>query len=106
MNYKFTQEQIIEAKKDMRKKIFFLLLMKDPYNERDFEHIDATRVFDSTIAKINGYNEILLYPTEMISVMALLEAARLELQKKEFNFRVYRKLVLDAGSEVDKIKEV
>lgn len=106
MNYNFTENQVFEAKKDMRKKIFFLLLIKDPSNEREYKDIDASKVFDSTVAKITGYNKILSYPAELISVIALLEAARLELQKKEFNFRVYRKLILDAGSEVEKIKEV
>ena len=53
--------------------------------------------------KINGLNELLFNPTEIVSIMSLLEAALIESRKTDFDYQVYRKLVLDAHSLVDKI---
>ena len=53
--------------------------------------------------KIAGLNELLFYPTEIVLIMSLLEAALIESKKENFNQRVYRKLVLDAHTEIDKI---
>jgi hypothetical protein len=38
--------------------------------------------------------------------MSLLQAAMNEYNSLKFNFKTYRKLILDAGSEIDKLKEV
>ena len=55
--------------------------------------------------KINGLNELLYYPTEIVSIMSLLQAAFQEAEKESFDYSVYRKLILDAHSLVDKIHE-
>ena len=46
---------------------------------------------------------MLSYPTELVTVMSLLEAARMEYFSENFNFKIYRKLILDSGVEIMKI---
>ena len=41
-----------------------------------------------------------------MDVLIILQEAREELNKPELDFETYRKLVLDAGASVQKIKEV
>ena len=44
-------------------------------------------------------------PPELVETMSLLESAWSEYMSDDFNFRVYRKLILDAGSEIMRVKE-
>jgi len=52
-----------------------------------------------------GLNSILLEPPELVNTMALLESAMLEYTSERFDWAQYRKLILDAGSEIMKVKE-
>lgn len=109
MKYKygdFSSNQIAETKKHMRKRIFFLLLIVDPATKEDYEGVDVSEAFNSELTKLAGLNSILFEPVELVTVISLLESALLEFQKEDFSFAKYRKLVLDAGNEVLKIKEV
>ena len=109
MNYRygnFTDNQIAATKEWMRKQIYFLLLCVDPNTKEEYANINVNQAFDSLLRKIGGMNDLLEYPPELVRVMFLLNAAMIELNNDDFNFSVYRKLVLDAGSEVLKIKEV
>ena len=51
-------------------------------------------------------NELLLCQPELVSIMSLLQAALNEYVSDDFDFQIYRKLILDAGSEIDNLKEV
>ena len=105
MKYKYgflQSSQIVNIKEQLRKKIFFLLLIFDPSTKIEYEEIVPEDVFNY----INGLNSLLNYPNEIIEVMTLLESARLESQKEHFNYHNYRKLILDAGNAVLNIKEV
>ena len=102
----FTKEQISDAKTDIRGKIFFLLLCVDPKTKSEYQNIDVETAFDSLLRNLDGYNKLFDYPVEVVRTMCLLEAALNEYKKPDFQFSIYRKLVLDAGSEVLKIKEV
>ena len=97
--------QIQEFKKSLRSAIFFVLLCVDPNTAAEHSDIDVNQLFDNLLLKIGGYNALMNYPKEIIEVMSLLEAARLEYNKEQFNFAVCRKLILDAGAEVNRIKE-
>ena len=95
----------------MRKKIFYLLLCVDPETSEEHKDTDIIKAFDSTLKEFGGLNEILFYPTELVRVISLLEAALIELTSPEFSTEdfkhcAYRKFVLDAGEEVKNIKEV
>lgn len=103
---KFTKEQISETKETMRKQIFFLLLLADPSTKGQYPDIDIKHAFDGLMYKIDGFNKLLLYPSEIVELLSVLEEARGELEQSELNFEKYRKLVLDAGAMVSSIKEV
>ena len=102
----FKSKQIRETKETIRKQIFFLLLLADPATKDQYPDVDIKCAFDSFMYKINGFNSLLCYPSEIVEILSILESAREELNKPEFDFEKYRKLVLDAGATVQKIKEV
>lgn len=102
----FKAKQIRETKETIRKQIFFLLLLADPATKGQYPDVDIKRAFDNLLFKINGFNSLLSYPCEVVEILSVLESAREELDKPELDFETYRKLVLDAGATVEKIKEV
>lgn len=97
-NYTLSQEQRDRAKKSLHDGIYWLLLYKEKEDPCLMEY------FDSLMTKINVMNGLLGYPAHMIDLFTLLEIARSELEKGDaFNFKLYRKAVLDAESVVDKL---
>ena len=109
MEYKygeFTENQIKETKDYIRKQIFFLLLIVDPKTRENYSNYNVEKTFNSLLLKFGGLNSLLEQPPEFVSVMSLLEAALIEYTSEDFDYQIYRKLILDAGSEVLKIKEV
>lgn len=106
MEYKygeFTNEQFTNALLKIRKKIFFLLLYVDPKTKEEYTRIDVNGAFDNLLYELGGMNSILSNPPELVTVTSLLEAARMEYFAENFDFKVYRKLILDSGVEVMKI---
>lgn len=102
----YSPNQICMEKTLVRKLIFFLLLYVDPKTKDEYPGIDVENAFLNLQYKLDGLNSILLEPVELVNTMSLLESALLEYKKGEcFNFRKYRKLILDAGSEIMRIKE-
>ena len=103
----YSSTQMSSFKSQLRKSIFFLLLYVDPKTKDEYPDINVVAAFRSLQLRLNGLNRILFEPPELIETMSLLESALQEYEKGEelFNFQLYRKLVLDAGSEIMKIKE-
>lgn len=97
--------QISEVKEKMRKQIFFLLLIVDPVCAEEYDNVNVYEAFENILDWLGGLNGLLNYPSEYVSVMALVYAAFLEYQKPKLNWPHYRKLILDAGSAVKKIVE-
>lgn len=89
----------------IRKSIFFLLLYVDPVTKDQYYGIDVAEAIRSLQYKLNGLNSILLNPPELVETMSLLEAALIELQSECYEFKRYRKLILDAGSKILEVKE-
>ncbi len=102
----FTQEQIAKTKEKMRKQIFFLLLIVDPVSAEEYDNVDVNEAFQNILKEFGGLNDLLNYPQELVDVMSLVNAARLEFNGNNFNWKTYRKLILDAGNKVLQIKEV
>lgn len=102
----FTQNQITQTKKSLRGSIFFLLLCVDRKTSSEYKEVDVNKCFNGLLLKLGGLNQLLMYPPELVTVMSLLQAALMEYNNPEFNFHTYRKLILDAGAEVEKLKEV
>lgn len=102
----FTDSQMKSIKKYIRGRIFFLLLIVDPETKDEYRNINVVDAFDCELRKLGGLNSILSEPPELVTVLSLLEAALIEYTSDNFNWRKYRKLILDAGNEVSKIQEV
>ena len=102
----FTENQIKQTKKSLRGSIFFLLLCVDPKTAKEYQDVDVNKCFNGLLFRIGGMNQLLMNQPELVTVLSLLQAAMNEYNKVEFNFYTYRKLILDAGAEVDKLKEV
>ena len=102
----FTQNQIAQTKKSLRGSIFFLLLCVDNKTSHEYKDVDVNKCFKGLLLKLGGMNQLLMNQPELVIVMSLLQAAMNEYNNPEFEFQTYRKLILDAGAEVDKLKEV
>lgn len=100
---KFTSEQIESEKKLLQKKIFYLLLIVDPETTEQYPNVDVEAAFDDMFSDLDGLNEIFSYPIEMVNIAKKLAKAFKEYKSPDFEYKRYRKLVLDAGSEVTKI---
>ena len=99
----FDDEQMENYKVKLHKELFWLLIYKDPKTRDEYSNVDFNKYFDGLMRRINGLNVLLFYPVEIVSIMSLLEAALIESKKVDFDYKVYRKLVLDAHSLIDKI---
>lgn len=103
----FSNLQIKEIKEKMRKQIYFLLVIVDPNTAKDYKGIDVGAAIENVLKTYGSLNNLLGYPKEFVNVMVMLNAAYMEYQKgsNEFEWAVYRKLILDAGHAVLSIKE-
>lgn len=109
MNHKYgiySSTQIKNYKKYLHSKIHWMLLYKDPNNLNQYQNVNVNKYVESIQFELNGLNELLSYPTKLISLMSLIESIRLELIKTDFNFEKYRKALLDAHSLIDKLPEM
>lgn len=102
----FTQNQMSETKQSIRRSIFFLLLIVDPKTKDEYKDVNVVAAFSNLLHKLGGMNSVLREPPELVSVISLLEAALIEFTSPDYNWQTYRKLILDAGNEVLKVKEV
>lgn len=102
----FTETQMISAKKSIRKQIFFLLLCADPKTKDKYIHVDVSEAFKGLLYKLDGLNSILGEPQELVDTISLLEEALIKYEEPKFDFRIYRRLILSAGSLIDTIREV
>lgn len=102
----FSPDQIAAFKKSLRSSIFFVLLCVDPSTAYEHKEIDVNKLLDSLLRKLNSYNELLMNQVEVVEIMTLLQSAKDEYNSENFDFSICRKLILDAGSEVLKIREV
>ena len=101
----FPDSQFNQYKKKLHKDLFWLLLYKDPKTSEQFQNVNFDKYFVGLMRKIDGLNDLLMNPVELIEIMSLLQAAYKETSYEFFDFSVYRKLILDAHSLVDKIFE-
>lgn len=101
----YSPTQIHSTKHNLRKAIFFLLLYVDPKTKNEYKDIDVEEAFLGLQYKLNGLNSLLLEPPQLIETMSLLESA-LDVYKSEcFDWKLYRKLILDAGAKIMEVEE-
>lgn len=105
----FTSKQIAQTKKSIRGSIFFLLLCVDPKTSSEYKNVNINKSFEGLLLKLGGLNDLLMNQPEIVTTMSLLQAALKEFNKnninEDFDFHIYRKLILDAGAEIEKLKE-
>lgn len=99
----FTEKQIEAEKEMLRKKIFFALLIVDPNTRDNYPNVDVDATFMDLQDTIAGVNEVLGNPVEIIDVAAKIAMALKEYHKPDFEYKKYRKFILDAGNTVMKI---
>lgn len=102
----FSSEQIEKTKKELRKQIIFLLSIVDPKLKEKYQYVDVNAAYRNLLDELNGMNELLGEPPELVIVMSLLITALNEYNSPNFEFSRYRKLVLDAGARVNNLGEV
>lgn len=97
----FTAEQFEEYKTQLHKKLFWLLLYQDPKTKEDYPLVNIQEYFKGIMLELDGLNQLLSYPKEMVSIMSTLEEAKTLCVTDNFDFKIYRKLILDAHKLVD-----
>lgn len=97
-------EQFNDYKVKLHKKLFWLLLYKDPNTCADYEHVDFDKYITSLLKEIAGLSKILSSPSELVELLALLQAAYNETSREDFNYKTYRKFVLDAHNVLDRLE--
>lgn len=92
-NNKIPPEQLNKEKKYLTSSIFKLL----PYKQEGYEFLDS--YFESVIQRLIGFNKLIGYQTEIVTIIALIEYAR-----HEDDFEKYRKAILDSCGTMQLIK--
>lgn len=87
-------KQVRDNEGNIIDQIFKLL----PYKEQGQEDLDY--YFTTLLFRIAGMNELLNKPSELITVLSLLEAARVE-----EDLKLYRKAVLDSCALMNQLQE-
>lgn len=100
----FNMEQVEVYKTHMQKKIFWLILYTDKETSWEYPDVDVIRYHKNIMIQLSGLNSLLFYPPELVAILSELEAAFILLNKDTFDFKKYRKLILDAGAQIKRLK--
>ena len=93
----FSDKQIDYAVVSMHNDIHKLLLYKDKkvteviFNSDE----DFVNYFTNLLFRFGGLNELLGEPMEMVDLMSTLQSAYSEVLSNNFNYRVFRRAILD-----------
>lgn len=99
-----TPEQFATYKDKLHKKMFWLLLYRDPKTRDEFNYVDLDKYFTSLMKEIAGLSKILSNPSEIVELLSLLQAAYNETTSEDFDYMSYRKFVLDAHTILDRVE--
>jgi len=95
----FSSDQMQNYKKKLHSQVHWFLI----YYENKYRRLDE--YFEEIQYYLNGLDEILCYPLEMVQLMSKIECARLEYNKSDCNYKLYRKSILDAHSLIDTLPD-
>ena len=101
----FNEKQYYEYRDRLHKKMFWLLLYKDPETRDEYSEVNFNRYFKFLMKELDGLNELLSHPSFLLETMSLLQAAYNETVNDPFDYTNYRKLVLDSHNVLDKVFE-
>jgi hypothetical protein len=96
----FSDWQLYKFIKRIRKTIFLLLLAVDNKTKDEYEYIDINKTFEGVLLEIGGAASIMSDRYEFVETMSFLERAKLEYLNPQFDYKTYRKLILDAGAKM------
>ena len=103
----FSDSQIQSYATTMHNEIHKLLLHKDNNitetifnSEEDFRNY-----FINLMVRYAGLNELLGQPTKMVALMSTLQAAYCEVINEDYEYSVFRKLILDAHGYIKSMFE-
>lgn len=86
--------------------IYKLLIYKDEtFKTKPFENNkDYEKFFTKLLYRLGSLNVIFKYPVSMLKVITLLQACLIEARKDNFNYILYRSMILDAQNCLDMVK--
>lgn len=102
MDYKYgvyPSTQFSEYKKRLHNLVHWLLI----YAEEDDPNLN--NYFAKVQYKLDGLNELINYPSQLVEIMNLIESAKIEYNKENYNHAIYRKTILDVHELIDRIPE-
>ena len=104
---KFSEEQIIETAQRMHSEVNKLLLYKDTKifdrvfnSDEDFEIY-----FSNLLFRFSGLDTLLGKPETMVRLLSVLQAAYNEAFSDTFNYKIFRRAILDAHSLIKSMFE-
>lgn len=94
----FSDKQIAEAARLMHNDVHKLLLYKDKKIEEIIFNTeeDFLNYYDNLLFKFGGLNELLGEPDQMVMLMSTLQAALDSIQSDHYNYKTFRKAILDS----------
>lgn len=94
----FTDDQIIINAKFMHNEIHKLLLYKDKnFKEKIFDSDDDFyNFYTNLLYRFGGLNKLLNEPDYMVSLMSTLQAALDNVKGESYDYKTFRRLILDA----------
>ena len=99
----FSDAQFEQFKQKLHSKIHWLILYKDPKKKDEYPNVNFKEYFVNLMKEIDSLNELLSYPPQIVEIACLLQTAYRETNQDPFDYRSFRKCILDAHSLVDKI---
>lgn len=101
----FSNRQVELNEKVMHGEIHKLLLHKDANVEDEIFSSDKQFLiyFENILKRYGGLNTLLFEPPKMIIFLSTLQAAYNECLKNDFDYAVFRKLILDAQGYLSEI---
>lgn len=110
MEYKyseFTCKQISELSRLMHNDVHKLLLYKDKKVEEEIFKTDEDFFFyfENLLFRFAALNELLGEKIEMVQLIISLYTAYKEASKSKYDYRIYRKAILDSHGYIDRIFE-
>lgn len=102
---KFAPRQLSEHKHYLHSSLHWLLIYKDPKSSDQWKNVNVDQYMDTLLRRIGGLNDLFKEPPSLVTLMSVLQAARNEVQSQDFDWSVFRKLVLDAQALIDTLPD-
>lgn len=99
-----TENQLEFYKTKLQKKIFWLIIYTDPKTSEPYKNFDVLRFHRNLIEEFSSFNSMFDFPDDFLEIINCLNEALDILMSDRFDFKRYRKLVLDAGALVTSLK--